>query len=88
MTQIPVKAGGSLQAALDAARPGDEVILEAGATFEVNALLRPLVAGGRDSRGRQGQARTCPFDGSHHYTQRSSGTQCPGRLSSLADSMS
>jgi hypothetical protein len=41
MTQIPVKAGGSLQAALDAARPGDEVILEAGATFEVNALLRP-----------------------------------------------
>jgi hypothetical protein len=30
-----------LQAALDAARPGGEVILEAGATFEVNALLRP-----------------------------------------------
>ena len=30
---ITVNAGGDLQAALNAARPGDEIVLQAGATF-------------------------------------------------------
>ena len=30
---IEVRAGGNLQAALDAAEPGDQIVLEAGATF-------------------------------------------------------
>lgn len=34
MSDIQVKAGGNLQAALDAAQPGDTVTLEAGATFQ------------------------------------------------------
>lgn len=34
-----VAAGGNLQAALDAAQPGDEVVLEAGATFTGNFKL-------------------------------------------------
>jgi hypothetical protein len=36
---IAVKAGGDLQAALDAARPGDVIELEAGATFTGNFIL-------------------------------------------------
>src|SRR5687768_11729114 len=38
-TVRPVAAGGNLQAALDAAQPGDEVVLEAGATFTGNFKL-------------------------------------------------
>ena len=38
---ITVKAGDNLQRALDAARPGDEVVLEAGATFVGNFVLPP-----------------------------------------------
>ena len=36
---IPVHGGGDLQAALAAARPGDEVALDAGATFTGNFVL-------------------------------------------------
>jgi hypothetical protein len=38
-TTIRVAAGGNLQAALDAARPGDEVVLANGATFTGNFTL-------------------------------------------------
>jgi hypothetical protein len=38
---INVSAGSNLQAALDAAAPGDEVVVEAGATFVGNFVLRP-----------------------------------------------
>jgi hypothetical protein len=38
---IAVNAGGNLQAALDAAQPGDQVVLQAGATFVGNFYLRP-----------------------------------------------
>jgi hypothetical protein len=38
-TTINVVAGGDLQAALDAARPGDTVLLQAGATFVGNFVL-------------------------------------------------
>jgi hypothetical protein len=37
---LTVAAGGDLQAALDAAEPGDQVLLEAGATFTGNFTLR------------------------------------------------
>ena len=40
-----VKAGDNLQAAINAARPGDEIRLEAGATFLGNFVL-PAVSGG------------------------------------------
>ena len=39
-TTISVRSGGDLQAALDAAKPGDTVVLEAGATFTGNFKLR------------------------------------------------
>jgi hypothetical protein len=39
-----VQAGGNLQAALDAAQPGDEVVLAAGATFTGNYVL-PVKSG-------------------------------------------
>lgn len=41
-----VKAGGDLQAAIDAARPGDIVELEAGATFTGSYVLRPKAGDG------------------------------------------
>jgi len=41
-----VRAGGDLQAALDAARPGDMVELEAGATFTGSYVLRPKAGEG------------------------------------------
>ena len=37
---IAVKAGGDLQAAIDDARPGDEIVLAAGAEFRGNFVLR------------------------------------------------
>jgi hypothetical protein len=37
---ITVNAGGDLQAALDAAQPGDEIVLQAGATFTGTYILR------------------------------------------------
>lgn len=43
-TSITVKAGGDLQRALDAARPGDEIVLEAGSAFVGNFVL-PIKAG-------------------------------------------
>jgi hypothetical protein len=39
-----VPAGGNLQAALDAAQPGDQVILQSGATFQGNFVLRKKAA--------------------------------------------
>ncbi len=36
---IEVSAGGDFQAALNQARPGDEIVLQAGATFTGNFLL-------------------------------------------------
>jgi hypothetical protein len=42
---ITVPAGGDLQAALTAARPGDTIRLEAGATFVGNFVLPPKAAG-------------------------------------------
>ena len=44
---IHVPAGGDLQRALNAARPGDEVVLEAGATYVGNFVL-PVRAGASD----------------------------------------
>lgn len=41
-----VAAGGDLQAALDAAQYGDEVVLEAGAVFTGNYILRPKTGSG------------------------------------------
>ena len=43
-TVVTVKSGGDLQRALDNARPGDEVVLEAGASFVGNFIL-PLKQG-------------------------------------------
>jgi hypothetical protein len=37
---VAVRAGGDLQAALDAAQPGDTIVLQAGATFVGNFVLR------------------------------------------------
>lgn len=42
---IQVRAGGDLQAALNAAKPGDEVVLEAGATFRGQFRLPAKAAG-------------------------------------------
>ena len=38
-TTVTVKTGGDLQRALDTARPGDEIVLEAGASFVGNFVL-------------------------------------------------
>jgi hypothetical protein len=43
-TTFTVKAGGDLQRALDTAQPGDEVVLEAGATYVGNFVL-PVKSG-------------------------------------------
>lgn len=43
-----VKAGDNLQAALDAARRGDELVIQAGATFEGNYVLRPKAGSAAD----------------------------------------
>jgi hypothetical protein len=43
---IQVRAGGDLQAALNAAQPGDEIVLEAGARFVGQYRLPVKVAGG------------------------------------------
>ena len=45
-TVRPVNAGGDLQAALDAAQPGDVITLEAGATFTGNYTLPPKSGAG------------------------------------------
>ena len=37
---LTVNAGGSLQAAIDAAQPGDTIVLQAGATFTGQFILR------------------------------------------------
>src|SRR5687768_12602554 len=37
---IPVRAGDDLQAAIDAAQPGDELVLQAGTTFTGPFVLR------------------------------------------------
>ena len=42
---IQVNAGGNLQAALDAAKPGDEIVLQAGATFKGQFRLPAKPAG-------------------------------------------
>lgn len=39
-TTIRVPAGGDLQGAIDRARPGDQIVLQAGATYTGNFLLR------------------------------------------------
>lgn len=49
MAIIPVNAGGDLQGALNAAAPGDDLVLEAGATFTGNFTL-PVHAGGQNVR--------------------------------------
>ena len=41
---ISVAAGGSLQAAIDAAKPGDVIELQAGATFDGPAIVKQLDA--------------------------------------------
>jgi hypothetical protein len=41
----PVKAGGDFQAALNAAQPGDDIVLEAGATFTGGFVLPRKAAG-------------------------------------------
>jgi len=43
---VPVNAGDDLQAALDAAQPGDELVLAAGATFTGNFELQPKSGNG------------------------------------------
>src|SRR5580658_3244703 len=43
---VHVRNGQDLQAALDAARPGDTILLEAGATFTGNFVLRPKTGDG------------------------------------------
>ena len=42
---LAVAANGKLQAALDSARPGDRIVLAAGATFTGNFTLRPKTGG-------------------------------------------
>lgn len=42
---LTVKAGGNVQAALDAAKPGDEIVLQAGARFVGEFRLPPKPAG-------------------------------------------
>ncbi len=44
---IRVAAGGDFQAALDGADPGDEIVLEAGATYTGNFILPAKDAGGK-----------------------------------------
>ena len=44
---IQVAAGGDFQAALDAAQPGDEIVLQAGDTYTGNFVL-PAKNGGRN----------------------------------------
>jgi hypothetical protein len=45
-SKVHVRNGQDLQAALDAARPGDTILLEAGATFTGNFVLRPKTGDG------------------------------------------
>jgi hypothetical protein len=73
---LTVKAGGDLQAALNAAQPGDEVVLEAGATFtgtftipRKNGLVTVRSAGTLPER------RITPSDGSLLATLRSGSSQ-------------
>jgi len=47
MATITVNSGGNLQTALDDADPGDEIVVEAGATFTGNFVL-PVKAAGAD----------------------------------------
>ena len=44
---LTVNAGGDLQAAIDAAHPGDTIVLQAGATF--NGPFRLRVKNGTDA---------------------------------------
>src|SRR6476661_7275677 len=46
---INVAAGGNLQAAIDAAQPGDTIVLPAGATFEGSFVLRYKPGTGTDA---------------------------------------
>ncbi|HEV7860129.1 MAG TPA: hypothetical protein VGO91_16050, partial [Pyrinomonadaceae bacterium] len=48
-SNILVKAGGNLQAAIDKARPGDTIMLEAGATFAGPFILPPKPSSNSDS---------------------------------------
>ena len=50
---LTVKSGSSLQAALDAAKPGDTILLQAGATFTGNFVL-PKKAGKATPTSRSG----------------------------------
>jgi uncharacterized protein (TIGR03437 family) len=46
-TSHPVDAGGDLQAAIDNAVPGDEIVLQAGARFTGNFILRAKAGSGK-----------------------------------------
>src|SRR4028119_2064233 len=46
---INVNAGGNLQAAIDAAQPGDTILLQAGATFEGSFVLRYKAGAGTNA---------------------------------------
>jgi hypothetical protein len=60
---IVVSAGGELQAALDRAAPGDEIVLEAGATFTGNFVLPARPADGRWTTIRSSRMDDLPADG-------------------------
>jgi len=53
-------AGDDVQAALDAARPGDTIVLEAGATFTGNFVLPPRALATRGSKTAATSRRRAP----------------------------
>jgi hypothetical protein len=81
---IKVRAGEDLQAALDKARPGETIVIEAGATFTGNFDLQPksgegwiyIESAGIENRLRPGQ-RSSPAEAQYMAKIRSANSQSP-----------
>ena len=73
-----VAAGGNLQAAIDAAQPGDTILLQAGATFSGNFTLPVKAGSGYVTIRRPRPIRRCPGRraGLLRLTQRSCRRSC------------